>query len=213
MFRNIVLSSFLMVPILAFADYVVYPQGGGAMNSNRINIPEPGCASDVSVLDDGMYILCSQDDNVEYPVVNGKVFKLTKAIPDEAFDCPLGANVFQYNNRNDQGYAFNDEATKIALMAGVNVYTPLSSWLAITIAPSSEDAKGSVKYKRADGSTGASLVRTNAARGSLSSNRRNKRLGDEFSLNAPSSTSTGAYYHSSGNVTSMPAYKACLFNG
>ncbi len=81
-------TSLILLSIVScgvYADYIVYPNSG-----KNINIPEKSCESDVSTLEDGMYILCSQESNVEYPVVNGQSFKISLENPADGFTCEKG---------------------------------------------------------------------------------------------------------------------------
>jgi hypothetical protein len=121
-----------------YADYIVYPQG-----KVNLSLPEISCQSDVSTLNDGMYILCSQEDNVEYPVMNGQAFRLSMEYPEKAFDCSKGE---KYMNDEDKGYAYDSDARDLAVLTGKSIYPPFLSFLPVYTASNGEDAKGSIRY-------------------------------------------------------------------
>lgn len=207
-FKNIVLASLLFGSLSVSADYIVFPQGKGDVNSGNINVPEPGCESDVSGLEDGMYILCSQNDNIEYPVVNGQAFRLSRVIPKDAFTCPLG---LRYSNDTNKGYAYDDDAIKLSALMNVNIYTPNYSWPSFSPATSGYIAKGRSTYREPDGGTNFDVVELFDNQNSRDTVRYTKRNGDSKTIYGRVYTgSTGTSYYSQTDNTRKPAYRACL---
>jgi hypothetical protein len=170
-------TSVILLSIIScgvYADYIVYPQ-----NKANIKIPEITCESDTSKLEDGMYVLCSQEDNVEYPVVNGQAFRLSLEYPEKAFDCSRGE---KYLNDKNKGYAYNSDARDLAILTGKNIYTPFLSFLPVYSASNEEDAKGSIRYVNADGSYGEDVVYEYSSRYTVSVTINDKVEGTNLSI-------------------------------
>lgn len=184
------------------ADYIVYPQG-----KVNLSLPEIDCQSDVSTLDDGMYILCSQENDVEYPVVNGQAFKISLENPADGFTCEKGE---RYSNRTNKGYAFDEDARDLSILTNKNIYTPNGSWMQASTMDS-RDSKGNARYVKPDGTFEESLMYIGSKRYSIEVNIYYKNNGDGYSLKpaTKSNSSYRTYYpHSKNTIT--PAYRACL---
>lgn len=185
-----------------YADYIVYPQ-----NKSNIKIPEVSCVSDTSILEDGMYILCSQEDDIEYPVVNGQAFNVTLKSPSDAFTCPKGERM---SNQTEKGYAFDEDARDLAVLTGKNIYTPYNSWMQASTMDS-RDSKGNARYIKPDGTYDESLMYVGSTRYSIEVSIYYKVNGDGYSLK-PATRSNSKYrtYYPHSKNMAKPAYRACV---
>jgi hypothetical protein len=202
--KKLILGLSLILSTSVFADYIVYPQGG----VKSVAIPEPGCKSKVSELEDGFYILCSQDDGLKYPVVDGQAFRLSKTTPSKAFTCPLG---YALSNDTNKGYAFDSEAMKLSSMSGKNVYTPYYSHRPY-FTSNAGMSKGLSTYYEPDGTRNSTFVNTSSYLfGSPGTQYCKLNRGTSKTLIGKTCYLTGPQPYSSRIPSTLsPAYRACL---